>query len=283
MPLSLLVVSSETPDQQAARRKRSGLASHETYAGTLRQMLGEVEIAQASCVDGAADPPRDLARFDGVIFAGSPIQMHEDRPEVRQAARFMAAVFESGSPAFGSCAGLQIAAVAAGGTVRPRAAPMNACFSRNIVATEAGRGHPMLGGRPGAWDAPTMHSAIVDRLPAGGRTLARSRDVPVEAAEIRSGAGVFWGVQYHPELALTEIADALRAQTAALIRQDLARDDSAVDRYAADLETLEETPARRDLAWQLGLDDEVVDLRHRRREIANFLRFLGAPAGPGAD
>lgn len=275
MPLHILVVSSETPDQQNARRRRSGMASHETYAETLREMAGDCAIEDTSCVDGRTDmPPGRLRDFDGIVFAGSPIQMHEDTPEVRHAARFMASVFEAGPPSFGSCAGLQIAAVAAGGTVRPRRTEMEAGFSRGIVATPAGRDHPMLSGRAGAWDAPAMHSAIVDRLPAGGTCLAGTRHVPNEAAEIRSASGVFWGVQYHPELALGEIADALRGQSSALVDQGLAQDRAAVDRYAGDLDMLEASPGRQDLAWQLGLDAEVIDIRRRRREIENFLGWI---------
>ena len=34
-------------------------------------------------------------------------------------------------------------------------------------------------------------------------------------------------------------------------------------------------PDRRDLAWQIGLDAEVTDIGRRRREIRNFLQYLG--------
>ena len=279
MSLRLLVVASETPDQQAARRRRYGAASHETYAETLREIIPDCVIEHLSCVDGS-DRIRAVQpeTFDAAIFAGSPIQMHEDTPEVRAAARFMASVFEAGLPSFGSCAGLQIAAVAAGGAVKPREAEMEAGFARGVVATDAGRDHPMLRGRPAAWDAPTMHSAVVDRLPPGASILAHTRDVPVEAAEIRSGPGIFWGVQYHPELALSEIAAALRGQTDALIRQGLARNEVAIEGYARDLEDLDADPDRRDLAWQLGLDAEVIDIGQRRREIRNFLQHLKGSA-----
>lgn len=125
---------------------------------------------------------------------------------------------------------------------------MEAGFTRGVVATDAGRNHPMLRGRPEAWDAPTMHSAIVDHLPPGGSILACTKDVPVEAAEIRSGRGVFWGVQYHPELALSEIADGLRGQSGTLVEQGLAKNEAAIEGYAVDLEALDAGPGRRDLA-----------------------------------
>ncbi len=273
MPLTLLLVSSETPDQQMARRKRSGAASHETYADTLRAIEPDCVLSDHCCVDGS-DGPGDLTRFDGLIFAGSPIQMHEETAEVRAAARFMSRAFAAGTISFGSCAGLQIATVAAGGSVRPRAGEMAAGFARGIWRTEAGRDHPLLRGRPGAWDAPAMHSAVVDRLPDGGTALARTADTMVQAAEIRSGAGVAYGVQYHPEIDLREIAEALAAQSDALVEQDLARDRGAVERYAGSLEALNDAPDRRDLAWQLGLDAEVTQAERRRREVTNFLRML---------
>lgn len=276
MPPHLLVVASETPDQQAARRARTGQASHESLADTLRAVSPGCAIDHISCVDGGAGTtPARLRGYDGVLLAGSPIQMHEDTPEVRSAAAFMGTVFEAGRPAFGSCAGLQIAAVAAGGTVRPRDGEMEAGFARGIVATGAGQGHPMLRGRPGAWDAPAMHSAVVERMPAGGTVLARAAGTSVEAAEIRVGDAVFWGTQYHPEIGLSEIGDALRRQSAALVEQGLAESDAAIEAYAGSLETLESAPNRRDLSWQLGLDAEVIDPERRRREIANFLAWIG--------
>ena len=272
LPLRLLVVASETPDQQQSRRERSGMASHETLAEAVRWLDGECAMEDASCVSGdGAWTAGALAAFDGILFAGSPIQMHESTPETRAAASFMERVFESGTPSFGSCAGLQIAASAAGGTTKPRGRGTEAGFARGIVATQEGADHPMLRGRPVSWDALAMHSSIVDREPPGMRVLARTQDTPVEVAEIRSGPGVHWGVQYHPELALGEIADALRAKSDDLVEEGLARDEADVDRYAAELKTLDEDPGRRDVAWRIGVDEQVTDRSLRLLELANFL------------
>lgn len=279
MPLNLLVVASETLAEQDARRSRSGRASHETYADTLRELVPGCVIADHCCVDGSPEPgPAALARHDGILFAGSPIQMHGETAEARAAAHFMTQVFASGIPSFGSCAGLQIAAVAAGGASAPRDGGMQAGFSRGIVVTEAGRAHPLLEGRPAVWDAPAMHSAVVERLPPGATLLAQGNGTRVEAVEIRSGPGVFWGVQYHPELSLGEIGDALRADADALVASGMARDDGAVARYADALDALDDDPGRRDLMWQLGIDEEVTDASRRRRELRNFLRHLAGRA-----
>ncbi|UEM03459.1 gamma-glutamyl-gamma-aminobutyrate hydrolase family protein [Skermanella rosea] len=275
MPLHLLIVASETPDQAEARRKSVGAASHETYASTVRSLAEGASIDFASCVDGSRTPSiPELRRYDGIFFAGSPIQMHEDTGESRSAARFATDVFESGTPAFGSCAGLQIAAVAAGGTCKPRETTMEAGFARGITATEAGRDHPLLQGRPIVWDAPAMHFSVIDTMPEGGVVLASTKSTPIEAAEIRSQNGMFWGVQYHPELTIAEIAASLRRQADDLIAQDMARDRVAIEHYAALLDDLHDDAARRDIAWRIGIDDEITDEKKRTSELRSFLRLL---------
>lgn len=275
MSLHLLIVASETPDQAEARRRSVGAASHETYASTVRSLTDDASIDFLSCVDGSRTPSlSELRRYDGIFYAGSPIQMHEETPESRSAARFAADVFESGTPAFGSCAGLQIAAVAAGGTCKPREMTMEAGFARGITATEAGRDHPLLRDRPVVWDAPAMHFSVIETMPAGSVILARTKSTPVEAAEIRSQNGMFWGVQYHPELTIAEIAASLRRQTDDLIAQDMARDRTAIEDYAALLDDLHNDPSRRDIAWRIGIDDEITDAKNRSSELRSFLRSL---------
>jgi GMP synthase (glutamine-hydrolysing) len=278
--LKLLIVASETPDQAEARRKSVGAASHETYASTLRTLAEDASIDFVSCVDGSKTPShQELRRYDGVVYAGSPIQMHDDSGESRSAARFASDVFESGTPAFGSCAGLQIAAVAAGGTCKPREKAMEAGFARGITATEAGRDHPLLQGRPIVWDAPAMHFSVIDTMPAGGTVLARTKSTPVEAAEIRSRNGVFWGVQYHPELTIAEIAASLRRQADDLIAQDLAKDAKAIEDYAALLDQLHEDAARADIAWRIGIDDEITDATKRTSELRSFFQWCSKAGG----
>lgn len=280
MPFHFLVIASETASQRDARRADVGAASDETYADTLRSLEPGARIDRVSCVDGAVRPGVErLQDYDAVFFPGSPIAMHADTPDARSAAACMRDVFEAGVPAFGSCAGVQIAAVAAGGASKPRQPRMEAAFARGIVATEAGRDHPLLRGRPLTWDAPAMHSDEVSRLPDGAVVLARTKTTPVQAVEIRHGNGVFWGVQYHPELTLAEIAAALRRQADELVGEGLAADPEAVGAYADSIEALDREPGRRDLAWRLGLDEEITDPARRGIELRNFIdHFVKRPA-----
>ena len=282
-PLRFLVAESETSDDRERRRAAVGRSSGETYTDVLLALapgaacdLVRPAEAGAALPDGAA-----LEGYDAVFLTGSPLHVYQDTPEVRRQLGFMRAVFASGTPSFGSCAGLHVAAAAAGGGVRENRRGHETGFARRIAPTPAGAAHKLLDGRPAAYDAATVHADEVDQLPEGSVLLASNAVTRVQAAEIRHEGGVFWGVQYHPELPLNEVASAVRRQAGDLIEQGLARDEAAVQAYAGRIETLHWEPERRDLAWQLGLDQQVIDPALRQRELGNFIEHLAKPTRAG--
>jgi len=274
-----LIAESESPAARERRRQAVGRSSGETYAATLQQLHPGTETALVRpAEDGAqAFTPDMLAEYDAVFLTGSPLHTYDETPDVRRQLNFMRAVFASGTPSFGSCAGLQVAVTAAGGKVRKKQGAHEAGFARRITATEAGRTHPLLDGRGTAWDAAAIHSDEVERLPDGATLLALNPASPVQAAEVRFGPGIFWGVQYHPELPLQEVASALRRQADGLIGQGLARSPDDVETVAILIEALGDTPDRPDLAWRLGVNEQVADPALRTLELRNFIHHLVLP------
>ncbi|WP_311274080.1 glutamine amidotransferase-related protein [Methylobacterium sp. WCS2018Hpa-22] len=123
----------------------------------------------------------------------------------------------------------------------------------------------------------TIHTDEVETLPGGATLLALNRSTVVQAAEIRHEGGTFWGVQYHPEIGLDEVTGALRRQADNLIESRLARSWREIEEKADLVEVLHREPGRRDLAWRLGLDDQVADEGNRQVEIANFIEALSIP------
>ena len=55
------------------------------------------------------------------------------------------------------------------------------------------------------------------------------------------------------------------------------RDKSEIKLQAPLVDALAAEPARRDLLWRLGLDDEVADRSRRTTEIRNFIERLVGP------
>ena len=276
--LNLLVAESEAPEHRATRRAHVGKSSGESYAATLRQLRPDAAITIVAPADDDAQAftSDDLSGFDAVFVTGSPLHVYDDTPEVRRQLAFMRAVFRSGTPSFGSCAGLQLAVAAAGGTVRKMPDRMEAGIARRITPTDAGRDHPMLADRPACWDAPAIHGDEVETLPADATLLAGNAVTAVQAVEIRHDGGTFWGVQYHPELAPGEIAAALRRQSADLIDAGLADTDDDVERQAARLDALHDEPDSRAVLWALGVDRAFAHEASRRIELTNFLNHLNA-------
>jgi len=278
--MRILVAESEPPAARQKRRESVGRSSGETYIATLRRIVPEAEFHRVKPADRNAALPDQagLADYDAVFVTGSPLHLWQDGPEIRRELDFMRAVFASRTPAFGSCAGLQVANVAAGGTVRPMDRRREAGFARRIIATRDGREHPLLKGRPAAFDAPAIHTDEVAELAPGGILLASNEVTRVQAAEIRHEGGVFWGVQYHPEISLREVAAALRRQASDLIEHELARSEADVEVVATAVDDLAEAPGRVDLLWRLGLTEQVADFQKRTTEIRNFIDSLVRPS-----
>lgn len=277
--MRFLVAESEPLEARQKRRASVGRSSGETYLDLLEELVPGARCTRVKPADAGAELPdgEALAGYDAVFLTGSPLHLYQETPETRREVGFMRAVFASGTPSFGSCAGLQLATVAAGGSVRPGARGREAGFARRITPTSAGASHPLLRGRPASYDAPAVHTDEVERLPDGGLLLATNRLTRVQAAEIRHGAGVFWGVQYHPEISLSEVAGALRRQADDLLADGFVRSEEDLEGYAGAIETLHREPHRRDLAWRLGLDDEVTAARRRTAELRNFVDHLVGP------
>ena len=278
-PLRFLVADSEPPDAREERRESVGCSSGETYVDTLLELAPGALCDRVTPADAGAETPdvAALEAYDAVFLSGSPLHLYEASPEVERIVAFMRAVFASGTPSFGSCAGLQVATVAAGGTVRAMVKRHEGGFARRITATEAGAAHPLIATRPPAYDAPAVHSDEVATLPAGETLLAFNSTTQVQAVEIAHDRGVFWGVQYHPELSLHEVAQALRRQADDLVEQGLALSPEDVEATAARIDLLDADPERRDIAWQLGLDAEVANVDRRRTELRNFITHLVEP------
>lgn len=279
MSFRFLVADCETADARERRRASVGATSGQSFETLLGRLAPGCSVAIVTPADPGEGLPGTtaLSEFDGVLLTGSTLHLWWPSPAARREVGFMRDVFESGTPAFGSCAGLQLATIAAGGTVKPMRRPREAGFARRLWPTTAGSTHPLLRGRPPAYDAPSIHGDEVERLPDGALHLAGNLDVAIQAAEIRHANGVFWGVQYHPELSLAELAGALRREVDMLVEDELAEQPAAVEAQAALIEALGREPDRLDLRWRLGVDRQVAIDELRHAEIRNFVEHLVRP------
>jgi GMP synthase (glutamine-hydrolysing) len=277
--LRMLVVEGNTrlaPERHAAAY---GVTPSQSYAATLQEIEPDILCDIALPADEGANPPdaAGLESYDGIVLTGSALNIYDLAPEVTRQIDLMRAAYASGTPVFGSCWGLQVGAVAAGGDVKKNPLGREVGFARNIAPSDAGRAHPMLAGRPAAYDAPAIHLDIIATPPDDCIVLAANRMAGIQAAEIRVNGGALWGVQYHPEFSLAEIGAILDSRRRMLVGEGFCATLEEAAAYAAELKALDADPARHDLAWRHGLDGEVLDPVRRTAEIRNFVEHRVKP------
>ncbi len=275
----LLVVDGNTAELRAKQRAAGGVVMSDGYADVLRSLLPEAVVD----ICYPADPGANLAAgglegYDGVAITGSALNVYDGGPSIAPQIELARAVLKARTPLFGSCWGLQVITVAAGGTVRANPKGREIGVARRIALTPAGRDHAMYAGKASVFDAVTVHLDEVETLAPGTTVLASNAQSDVQAAEIRVDGAVAWAVQYHPEFSLADMAAIVRRYGARLIREGFFADAAARDAYAADLETLDRAPGTKPLAWRYGIDETVLDRSVRTMELANWITHQVLPA-----
>lgn len=280
MSLRLLVAEGNTLEARSRQEAQTGLTPSGAYAKVLQDLAPDAVVDICFPADPGANLPASagLADYDGVALTGSALNLWKAEPASLAQVDFAREIYASRVPFFGSCWGLQVAAVAAGGAVRLNPRGREIGFGRKITLTDSGRGHAMHEGRPPAFDAPTVHSDDVGTLPPDITVTAANAMAEVQAAEIRHAGGVFWGVQYHPEFTLGDIADLLERYGERLLAERFCRAPAELAAHAEDVRALGRDPGRQDLAFRLSLDRDVLDPAMRLTEIANWLKHMVRPA-----
>ena len=261
-------------EQQVAA---GGSPSGEGYARTL-ESLAAVRCDIVRPADGEVQLPHatGVAAYDGVAITGSALNVYDGGAHIERQIELARATFAAGVPFFGSCWGMQVAVAAAGGEVRPNPRGREFGFGRRIELTEAGRGHPMFAGKPAVFEAITVHRDDIAALPAGAMPLA-SNEMGLQALELRHGAGVFWGVQYHPEYTFDEIAACAVRYGVKLIEDGLFADARDLEAFVADLRALMRNPHDRRLAWKHGLGAALQARSSQLVELRNWLHSQVLP------
>ena len=171
----------------------------------------------------------------------------------------------------------QIAVVAAGGQVQANPNGREMGIARKIELTPEGRAHPMYEGKSNVFNAFTSHDDEITHLPPGAVVLSRNPWTKVQSVSVTHQGGTFWGLQYHPEYDLHELARLAFCRIPKLIRHGFFRNEAAALSYIDDLEALHEDPSRKDIAWKLGIDADVMNEDVRLCEVRNWVNRLVLP------
>jgi GMP synthase (glutamine-hydrolysing) len=275
----LLVVEGNTAAGRARQLSAGGTVTSERMARQLREMLPGVALDICYPADSASGLPSGeaLEGYDGIAITGSSLHIYDGGEEVTRQIELVRAALATTTPLYGSCWGLEIINVAAGGSVRIAPKGREVGFARGIRLTQAGRAHAMYAGKADVFDATAVHLDEVEALAPGTVVLAANAACEVQAAEFRCGRAVAWAVQYHPEYSLAEIAAIVRRAGMRLVDEGYFKDLEDSKRYAEELDALNRDHGLKRIAWRYGIDGAILDRKVRLAEIANWIEHLVLP------
>src|SRR5262249_17474717 len=269
-------------NKEAREELKAGGASPagDLYVGMLRKCSPGAHCDVIHPSDNGAALPQGAAleQYDGIAWTGCSLTIYDDDPRVGPQIELARAAYRSKVPSFGSCWAAQMAVVAAGGIVRanPRGREMG--VARKIALTPEGRGHPLYFGKSSVFDGFISHVDEIPQLPPGATLLASNALTHVHAVAVTHQGGVFWGLQYHPEYDLHELARLTWCRLDKLVKLGFFRDRQAGEDYVRLLETLHQDPGRKDIAWLLGIDEDVMNEDVRLAEVRNWIDRLVIPS-----
>lgn len=255
---NILIFEGNTPEL-LARGKSAASFFLKTFQALDPTLTLKVVCPYAGPVD--ADVYEDV---HGIVHTGSGVDWATDAPEAAPLRAEMERSFQQCRPIWGSCNGAQLAAVVLGGKVGASPNGVEVGPALDLQLTDTGLDHPMMAGRGNGYSVPCIHRDEVQALPEGATLLAGNAHSPVQALVYERAGVRFWGVQYHPEMRLADVAAATGGSGLLRAGRDAHADLALADTDAA-------------AAERLGISVADMALPARARELVNWLALVRAP------
>lgn len=281
-PLRFLIVDGYPAKRRAVLEAKGISLAWKLHADLLvRHLPGAAWDVLFPCDEDARIPcDNALAAYSGIIWTGSSLSITDrENPQVTGQIELAERMFEAGVPGWGSCWGMQVAAVAAGGKADSNPRGKEIGIARKIMQTPGAHGHPMFKGKSSVFECFTVHDDMVTELPEGGVLLASNDFTRVQALAVTHGKGIFWGTQYHLEYTLYEMARLIAAYEKTVIRTSLFTDHQDLAVYIHRMDALAREPGRKDLRWQLAMSGDMLTESIRQVEFSNWIHRLVLPGG----
>ncbi|MEM8682143.1 MAG: type 1 glutamine amidotransferase [Pseudomonadota bacterium] len=268
----LLLMDGNPLDRQQTAVAGGSRSPGMVYEDMLVNLFPDMQVDRVNAAEPGDVLPANtaLADYDGLVIAGSSLHAYDGTPEITRQIDLARAFGETGKPVLGSCWGLQIAVLAAGGDIRRCDKGRELIFSRDIALTAEGRAHFLFTGKPDSFDAPCIHLDEVSVLPDGAVVLASNDHSHVQAATFTMGKSIFSGVQYHPEFDLRHLADLVHLY-ADMMNEEHFDSDAERVAYHDKLRALSARPSDGELADALAVDAWILEDRKRGAEVINWV------------
>ncbi len=279
-PLKFLVVEGYRAESRLDLVAGGMSVASDLYVKMLETIAPNSTIDIVTPADENATLPSgvELRSYHGATITGSNLSVCDAHdPSVRSQLELQNEIFKHGVPSFGSCWALQVGTVVAGGTVDKNPKGREMGFARKIQLTSDGINHPLYEGKNAVFDGFASHEDEIVQEPPDSKVLSGNAMSRVQAMEINHSKGTMWSVQYHPEYDTREMAALIRCREQILINMGFFEDSESVQSYIQKLELLSVNPERKDTAWRLGIDSDILDRSVRQQEVENWIKHLVKP------
>ena len=279
-PLNFLIIDGYPQDSRDALENAGMKLAWKLYADMLLQHLSDAVYDVMLPSDQGEELPSasDLHNYAGIIWTGCNLSINDTgNPSVSSQIRLAKDAFEVGVPSFGSCWGLQMAVVASHGKVEPNPKGREMGLARKIYLTPQAFDHPMFEGKPKVFEGFISHDDMVTEITSDCIHLAGNSFTDVQAVAVKHKNGTFWATQYHPEYNLYEMARLIVAREEKLTKAGFFSCHEDMVELVEKMQLLAKEPDRKDLRWQLAIDDDVLLDSIRQCEFINWINKLVLP------
>lgn len=261
--MKLLVVEGNTKETRLQRGNFGIKPYNEMFAEMLHFLEPKVQVDVVFPTDPKRKLPniKQLQNYDGVLITGSSLSVLDATPEVTHQLNFIETVFNSGTPIYGSCWGLQVATVVAGGKVAKSNSGLELGISKPISLTNSGKNSPLFKERKRPFEALCIHYDEVSMVPKNTVVLAENSHSKVQAMVFNYKKSAFFGVQYHPEF-----TPKVMAKIISFLKEGLIKNRHYPNREMSQEEIYKLENAK--------FSAEIIDYRQHTQEIASWLKII---------
>ena len=232
--MKLLVVEGNPREIWQQREAVGGVPYHKRFQSMLKLLCHEAIVEFAfPADDNILFNDDELKTFDGFLLTGSSLFVNDGTKEVQNQLEFAERLFESGVPIYGSCWGLQVATVVAGGKVGTSLKGREIGITKPILLTEAGKSNPYFKHRKDNFQTLCVHLDEVVEPPKNSTILAANDHSLIQALTFKYKNSNFFGVQYHPEFEVSDMVFILRYMKDTLMAEGLFENNILLEKLSS--------------------------------------------------
>ena len=234
MTIKLLIVEGNLQEENQ-NFKNAGIQTHtESLKDSLSHITKDIEI---DVVNPSADSKilenvKNLENYDGSVWGGSSLNIYNDTNEIKRQIMFMKECQKRIKKILAICWGMQVAVVAAGGTVKKSTNGSHIGIAFDIELNSNGQKHPIYKGKKNKFCSPAFNFDEVVTLPKNAILLASNKVNKISSISFKHEKSEIWGIQYHPEIKYEKMIELIKFRKDRLINQRKAfKSDDEIDHH----------------------------------------------------